>query len=322
MPGQMAFILAGACIACAGFALVLYAVWEFRRDTVTARNIENWRWRVGKQGLTLPRNVPLESVAAYVRVWRRWTATHKFGLGIALFLYGIATTIINILNATASGDVASFQYFGVGLYTIGVTTAFLGLFQLPRSHEMRGQTAERRSLRHYRYPFIPALCIALVLSYCLLILVVIVRLARGFDPSTLSRVLMLPGIDGVIFGLLASIAAIAMTEIISRRIVALPPIPLPPTYGWERVANTMLRTRTIAFCSGMTWWVTYIATMYLSMQPSFSLIERSGMSGWCDVYVVLVMMSGLVVLLFTQYIHPAPRLTSERSSPAAAEQPS
>lgn len=317
------FSVLGVGIACIGVWLLVGGVYTARRSEVTLRDIERWRWRSSKHGFSVPRNLSLDSMVAFVRAWRRRKTVRNLGLGIGFLTFGTVVTVYNALQLTSKGGVveALFQYLGIVLYPALVTCAYLGISRLSRSQRAGGQTTSQRPLRDYRYVLVPALCISLLLVYVALLILVMAQLTHSFDPESLAHELALPDVWGVFFGVLVMLVAIFATEVVVRRIVALPSIPFPPAGGWERIADYVLRNQAIGDCYGVTWFVLFMAVFVADFPSSSSLIARSGLDGWYQLYVVLLMLAGLVIIFLTQSMTPSPSPTWVDATQGTSTQP-
>ncbi len=159
------------------------------------------------------------------------------------------------------------------------------------------------------------------MGYVVLLVMVMARLTHGFDSMMLAQVLAWPEVWGLLFGLMVMLVAILVTEVVARRIVALPAIPFPPANGWERLANYVLRRQAIVDC--------YIVTLFAIIVPTFSFsslldvrpIDQSGMEGWYELYIALVALAGTVIALLTLFHTPSPSPMSVDATPETAAQP-
>jgi hypothetical protein len=265
----------------------------------------------------------LDIVVAFVRAWRRQDAARKIGLGVAVFAFGLIVAIVDAQLLTSAGEivVALYQYLGVVFYPPIIIAAYFGISSLSRHLRAGGQRIGQRTLRDYRHPLVPALCVILLLGYVVFLIIVLARLTHGFDSTILAQVLAWPEVWGLLFGLMIMLVAILVTEIVARRIVALPAIPFPPANGWERLANYVLRRQAIVDC--------YTVTLFALIVPAFSSsflldvrpIDQSGMGNWYELYIALVVLAGTVIAVLTLFHAPSPSPTSVDATPETVAHP-
>ena len=171
---------------------------------------------------------------------------------------------------------ALYQYLGSCSIHPSLSPPILAYPSLSRHLRAGGQRIGQRTLRYY----VIRLCQRmrhLLLGYVVFLIIVLTRLTHGFDSTILAQVLAWPEVWGLLFGLMIMLVAILVTEIVARRIVALPAIPFPPANGWERLANYVLRRQALVDC--------YTVTLFALIVPAFSSsflldvrpIDQSGM---------------------------------------------
>jgi hypothetical protein len=265
----------------------------------------------------------LDIVVAFVRAWRRQDAARKIGLGAGILMFGLIVAVVDAQLLVSAGEivVVLYQYLGVVFYPPIMIAAYFGISSLSRHLRAGGQRTGQRPLRDYRHPLVPALCVVLLLGYAMLLVVVMARLTDGFDSMMLAQVLAWPEVWGLIFGLVVMLVAILVTEVVARRIVALPAIPFPPANGWERLANYVLRRQALVDC--------YTVTLFALIVPAFSSsflldvrpLDQSGMDVWYELYIALVALAGTVIALLTLFHTPSPSPTPVDATSEATAQP-
>ncbi|HEX6543597.1 MAG TPA: hypothetical protein VF040_17695 [Ktedonobacterales bacterium] len=310
---DVSFVLIGVVIACVGIGLVISGGREVRRSDVTPRDVKKWRARAGKQGFSAPWNIPHDFVVEFVRAWRRQSALRNLALGIAILVFGIVVAVVNALNLTRIGGIIQilFQYTAIVFYPACLIAAYLSISHPSSSQRVSGQLPNQRPLSDYRYPLVPVLLVVLVLGYVGLLFVAFSRLLRGFDFTPLAQVLTLHDMWSLLLGLLMTLVAIGVTEVVVRRIIALPPIPFPPASGWEQVADSALRLQALGGSYVGAWSAIYVATV----ASSLDLFSQSGVSGWYDMYIVLVMLAGVAIEFLTLFKAPSPSLATTSARP-------
>lgn len=318
------FVVVGVCIACIGAWLIVRGVYESRRNEVTPRDIEKWRTRAGKQSFNVPWNMPLDIVAEFVRAWRRQDAARRIGLGAAIFTFGMIVAVANAYLLTSAGAIVLGLYpyvCMVVIYPPSMIATYLGVSRLTSSRHADGQIASQRPLRDYRHPVVPVLCIVLLLVYVVLLVATLVRLADGFDVSALAQVLVWPEVWELLVGLLAMLMALVATEIVARRIVALPPIPFPSANGWDRLASYVLRFQAISDCYSISLSVFVFAIFNASSLVDMRPIDQSGMAGWYWLYLLLTALVTVVFGLLVLFHVPSPSPALVDTAPETAAQP-
>lgn len=317
------FVAIGVCIAGIGIWLVFSGARQLRRRAITPHDIEKWQARTGKQSFSVPWNMSLDIVVVFVRAWHRQDGARKIGLGAAVFAFGLIVAVVDAQLLTSSGEivVVLYQYLGVVFYPPIIIAAYLGISSLSRHLRAGGQLIGQRPLRDYRHPLVPALCVVLLFGYVVLLVMVLARLTHGFDSMMLAQVLAWPEVWGLLFGLMVMLVAILITEVVVRRIVALPAIPVPPANGWERLANYVLRRQAIVDCSTVTLFAIIVAAFSSSFLVDVRPIDQSGMGGWYGLYIVLVMLAGVMIAVLTLFHAPSPSPTSVDVIPETAAQP-
>ena len=316
------FVAIGVCIAGIGIWLMLIGVRQFRRSAITPHDSEKWQAHAGKQGFAVPWNMSLDIVVAFVRAWRRQDAARKIGLGAAVFAFGLIVAIVDAQLLTSAGEivVVLYQYLGVVFYPPIIIAAYFGISSLSRQLRAGGQRTSQRPLRDYRHPLVPALCVVLLLGYVVLLVIVMAQLTHGFDSMMLAQVLTWPEVWGLLFGLVVMLVAILVTEVVARRIIALPAIPFPPANGWERLANYVLRRQAIVDCSTVTLFALIVPAFSSSFLFDVRPLDQSGMDGWHELYIVLVALAGTVIAVLTLFHAPSPSPTPVDATPETAAQ--
>jgi len=317
-------VVVGVCITSIGAWLIVRGVYESRRNEVTPRDIEKWRTRAGKQSFNVPWNMPLDIVVAFVRAWRRQDAARRIGLGAAILAFGIIFAVANAYLLTSTGSIVLVLYpylCMVVIYPPIVTATYLGVSRVTNSRQVDGQITSQRPLRDYRHPVVPALCIALLLVYVVLLAAVLVRLTDGFDVAALAQVLAWPEVRGLLVGLLAMLMALVVSEIVARRIVTLPPIPFPPANGWDRLVSYVLRFQAISDCYSICLSVFVFAVFNASSLADMRPIDQSRMAGWYWLYLLLTALVTVVFGLLVLFHAPSPSPAPVDTHPGATAQP-
>jgi hypothetical protein len=315
------FVVVGVCIACIGAWLIVRGVYESRRNEVTPRDIEKWRTRAGKQSFNVPWNMPLDIVAAFVRVWRRQDAARRIGLGAAIFAFGILIAVANAYLLRSPGAIVLVLYpylCMVVLYPPVLIAAYLGISRLSQRQHADGQIASQRPLRDYRHPVVPALYVVLLLVYVVLLVASLARLTNGFDVAALAQALAWPEVWELVAGLLAMLVALVVTEVVARRIVTLPPMPFPPG---DRLANYVVHFQAISDCYAISLAVFVFAVFNASSLADMRPVDQSGMAGWYWLYLLLTALVTLVFGLVVLFHAPSPSPAPVGTHPGATAQP-
>ncbi len=123
------FVAIGVCIAGIGIWLILSGARRLRRSAVTARDIEKWQARAGKQSFSVPWNMSLDIVVAFVRAWRRQDAARKIGLGAGILMFGLIVAVVDAQLLVSAGEivVVLYQYLGVVFYPPIMIAAYFGI---------------------------------------------------------------------------------------------------------------------------------------------------------------------------------------------------
>jgi len=303
-----------------GMWALIYSVRMLRRgDEVTAEEAVKWRRSALKQGFYASPEMTPAITDILVRAWRSANGWIMLGLGVGALLggmFGAAYFVYSIVTIGAGS--ASSQAFVIAIEGTLLTAILFGLVGLVVSllhikREPRNATqhpAVLGCLRGYRMRYVTVYMVAVVIGDFMLMMLLVVRLAPGFDGASPTSVLVRPYLWLAPVAPATLFIAAMTTRLVAQWAGALPSLELPQDQEVRQRADRYLRIwavrRTYSFFQQTAYLVVFAQLILLNTNlPSRntllgfspSPLNRTGLDFWLFGLFVLVTIGGIPLTL-------------------------
>lgn len=234
-----------------GIWLLTYSVRLLQRgDEVTAEGAVKWRRSALKRGFYASPDMSPDITDTLVRAWRSANGWTMLGSGVGVIVGGVFGAIYFVLSTRSSlTDIADGQAFIIAVVGSMFAVVPFGLVGMIVSLR-RIKREQRNGAQHpaipgrvygYRMRYVTLYMVAVIVSDLVLISLLVVRLASGFDLASLSSVFVLPYMWlAPVAPAILLIAAITV-QFVARRASALPSLDLPQDQEARQRADRYLR---------------------------------------------------------------------------------
>lgn len=220
-----------------GMWALIYSVRMLQRgDEVTAEDAVKWRSSALKRGFYASPDMNPDITDTLVRAWRSANGWTMLGSGVGVMVGGVFGAIYFVLSTRSSiTDIADGQAFIIAVVgsmfavvPFGLAGMIVSLRRIKREQRNGAHLpATSRRVYGYRTRYVTLYMVAVVVSDLVLMSLLVVRLASGFDLASLSSVFALPYLWlAPVAPAILLIAAITV-QLVARWTVALPSLELP-----------------------------------------------------------------------------------------------
>ncbi|HEY1388059.1 MAG TPA: hypothetical protein VGF38_05900 [Ktedonobacterales bacterium] len=304
-----------------GIWLVIYSVRLLRRgDEVTTEEAVKWRRGALKRGFYASPEMNPAITDILVRAWRSANGWAMLGSGVGVIVGGVFGAIYFVLSARSSiTDITDGQAFLVAavgsMFTVvpfGLVGMIMSLRRIKR--EPRNATqhpAIPQRVYGYRTRYVTLYMVAVIVGDLVLMSLLVVRLAPGFDLASLSSAFALPYLWlAPVAPAILLIAAITV-QLVARWAATLPSLDLPQDEEVRQRADRYLRAWAVRRSYSFFQYAAFAVVMaqFFFLELGFSAfsgsallfspspLARTGLDIWFLGLFVLVAIGGIPLSL-------------------------